>query len=255
MNYFTSGIHGNIEVYKDLKKLVSDRDDHLWILGDIFDGNEDHPEYCIDIFNDICRSGNISLVLGDHEYFHTLRIMLRGDEQGRDENYKDLLLSADIPGEALIDYIDSLPEDETIDIAKRLSDAEVTNMVKIGEKLFYLCHGAPSIRVNAENGIMNWQYSVVSSSLDFDMDYAIEMSSDPHVNMYQQKFTNLDFRKTILITGHTSVEEMEDEAVRQMDGVYFENKKFCLNQGYPQPNPKEWTVLGIDAAGFITLKV
>lgn len=251
MNYFTSGIHGNIEVYKELRKLAADKDNHIWILGDIFDGNEDKPEACIEILNDIFMSDNITLLLGDHEYYHALRIMSREDPD-RAENWADLLQSMDVNGQALMDYIDSLPEDDINDIANKLYKTEVTEMVRIGEKLFYLCHGAPAIRTGSDGGNMNWQFNVVGSSIDPNIDYSLEMSSDIRIDHFQKTLSSIDFRKTIIISGHTSIEEMEEEDMRKLDGIYFENKKFCLNQGYPQPDIKDWYILGVDAGGFFT---
>ena len=251
MNYFTSGIHGNIEVYRELKKLAADKDNHVWILGDIFDGNDERPEACIEILNDISRSSNITLLLGDHEYYHALRIMSREDPD-RAENWTDLLQSMDVNGQPLMDYIDSLPEEDVDDIARVLCETEVTEMVRIGDRLFYLCHGSPAIRTGSEGGNMNWQFNVVGSTIDPSLDYTLEMSSDLRIEYFQKNLSSIDFRKTIVITGHTSIEEMEDEDMRKMDGVYFENKKFCLNQGYPQPDPSEWYVLCVDAGGFFT---
>ncbi len=252
MNYFTSGIYGNLELYQDLKKLVTDKDNHLWILGDIFDGNEEHPEHCIEILKDISRSDNITLLLGDHEYYHALRIMSQ-EYPDSTENWTDLLCSMDISGKALVDHIDSLPEEDVNEISRTLCGIEVSEMIGIGDKLFYLCHGAPAIRTVTDGGNMNWQFNVVSSSLDPDMDYSIEMSSDYRIALFQKRLTHIDFRKTIVITGHTSLEEMEEENMKQMDGIYFENKKFCLNQGYPAGD--NWKVLGIDAAGFLCIPI
>lgn len=253
VNYFTSGIHGDLNLYKELKKLIKDREDNLWILGDIFDGNDDHPEYSIDILNDISRGDNIHLILGDHEYYHALRIMNR-DVPEISENWATLLMTEDVDGSALMDYIDSLPEDDAEDIARKLCMANVSEMIRIGEKTFYLCHGAPSIRTGNEGGNMDWQFNVVNSSLDISMDYLIEMSSDYRINIFYNNLSEIDFRKTILITGHTSIDDMEEDDMRKLDGVYYENKKFCLNQGYPT-DINDWNVLGIDAAGFITQKI
>ncbi len=253
MNYFTSCIYGNIELYKELKNLLKDKEDHLWILGDILDGNGDHPDYCIDILNDISRSNNIHLTLGDHEYYHALRIMNK-DNPDIAENWENLLYSTDISGEPLINHINSLPEDDADDVARKLCAYNVSEMIKIGDKTFYLCHGAPSIRTGNEGGNMDWQFNVVNSNIDSYMDYSIEMSSDYRVALFHKHLEEIDFRKTILITGHTSIEDMEDENMRKMDGIYYENKKFCVNQGYPA-DMDNWNVLGIDAAGFLTIKL
>ena len=86
MNYFTSGIHGDLNLYKELKKMAaSDPDNHLWIVGDILDGNTSHPEYGMEILKDIYRTPNVSLILGDHEYAHApcLRTILPEQRSGK----------------------------------------------------------------------------------------------------------------------------------------------------------------------------
>ena len=57
MNYFTAGLYGDYPAYKKIKSLLGP-DDKLWILGDILDGNDEHPEDCLRILDDIQKLSN-----------------------------------------------------------------------------------------------------------------------------------------------------------------------------------------------------
>ena len=53
MYYFMSDIHGNARAYFALKaKIDFNSNDKLYILGNIFDGNSEHPEHCLAILDD-----------------------------------------------------------------------------------------------------------------------------------------------------------------------------------------------------------
>ena len=260
MNYFTSGIHGDLALYKKIKNML-DSDDHLWILGDILDGNSSHPEHCIEILDDIWRSKNVTLILGDHEYFHAMRILSLEEDDG-DDIWSDFLLSDEVSGKALIEYIDTLPEDDVASIVQKLCKLEVSEILKIGDKFFYLCHGAPAIRTLTDGGNISWQYKVVSNYLDFTTDYSIEMGSDLNINVFTDRYKSVDFKKSIIITGHTPTEDMEEDDIQKMDGIYYEHKKFCLNQNHTADDTEdaggiipEWHLLGVDTAGFLTTTI
>ena len=260
MNYFTAGIYGDLKLYKRLKELVRDEDDKLWIVGDIFDGSSNNPEDCIEILMDITCSHNIFLILGDHEYYHVMRILAKdkGDEKS-EERWKNMLLYNEISGKPLMEYIDSLPEDDIKEIVQMLCQSEVSIMINIGNHLFYICHGAPSIR-KGEAGIMIWQYEVASRDIDMSNDYIPEMGSDPKIDTYSSMFGSLDFRKVILITGHTGPEIFEDEGVLKFeDAFYYERRKFCLSTEHTADDEDgdtvPWSVLAIDAAGYFVQKI
>ena len=120
MNYFTSGIYGNKELYYQIKKILTKPSDHLWILGDVLDGNDEKPWECLEILEDIEKSNNVHLRLGDHEYFHTMRILSMDNEENT-ELWVDYLKNADISGKALLEYMNTLSEDDLLDYAYFLS--------------------------------------------------------------------------------------------------------------------------------------
>ena len=60
MNYFVSCIYGDYDKYFQIKKKINLKSkDKLWILGDVLDGNDEDPESCIEILNDIIENENI----------------------------------------------------------------------------------------------------------------------------------------------------------------------------------------------------
>ena len=262
MNYFTSGIHGDLNLYKELKKMAaSDPDNHLWIVGDILDGNTSHPEYGMEILKDIYRTPNVSLILGDHEYAHAMRVFsLSSDNPSRAEEWEDFLLSSmEVSGKPFMDFLDGLSESDLEDFARMLMETEATEMIRIGKRLVYMCHGAPALRSFSKGGSMEWQFNVINDRIYTDFDYTVAIGSDSRIGVYTKKLGGeLDLKKAIIVTGQTSIETLEEDGVPKMDGLYYDNRKFCLNQGRTADDTEngdvteKWTVLGIDSAGFIT---
>lgn len=59
-----SDIHGCLEDFKEMLSIIEfDRDDHLYVLGDVFD----RGDYPIEVLNCIRRNKNMTLIKGNHE--------------------------------------------------------------------------------------------------------------------------------------------------------------------------------------------
>ena len=252
MNYFTSGIYGNKDLYFELKKIMIRPSDTLWILGDVLDGNKDKPWECLEILEDIERSPNVRLVLGDHEYFHTMRILSSDNEESASA-WEDSLSCLDISGLPLLEHMkNNMSEDEVFNYAHFMSQCEVSEMIKIGDRFFYLCHGSPTLRAKTAGGDMAWQYGVVTNACDFKASYNAEITSDNRIREFEKRYNGIDFSKCFVITGHDLICDLENRGINTTDGLVYKNKKFCINQGYTADNPNDgpYRVLGIDAAGF-----
>ena len=256
MNYFTSGIYGNKALYERIKKILTRPSDTLWILGDIFDGNDEKPWECLEILEDIENSPNIHLILGDHEYFHAMRI-LSMDNPESTEAWIDQLNDLEISAKPLLDYMETLSEDDLLNYAFFLSKCEVSEMIKIGDNYFYLCHGAPSIRLKSPGGDMAWQYDVVTNSCNIQTMYQTEITNDIRISEYEKQFQGIDLSRCHLIVGHDTIQDFIKKGEITIHGLIHKNKKFYINPGFTteQQNSESWKILGIDAAGFFIQEI
>lgn len=259
MNYFTAGLYGDYQSYKKIKSLLGP-EDKLWIVGDVLDGNDEHPEECLRILDDIKKSENITLVLGDHEYFHAMRLFA---EMGDDEDdeveeegvWMEELGNFEYPGTALASYMkESLSNREKQEYLDFLSSLDVSDVVVIDGRVFYVCHGSPCLMEEQES---QWQYNVVTSEVDFFKYYGDDMVSDirmPYfVRYYGIKRSELE--NAIVVTGHAFTSNLENNGEDVEDGIVFNNRIMCINSGASANYGGTHIVVGIDAAGWQTLEI
>lgn len=258
MNYFTAGIYGDYNAYMKIKSLIG-KEDKLWILGDVMDGNEEHPEMCIRILKDIMNSDNISLILGDHEYFHAMRLFSELEKDEEDEEEEDIwtneIYNCEYPGGALVEYIKtSLSQNEKEEIVNYLSSLDVSDVCLINGRLFYLCHGAPSMMEERES---QWQYKVVTGNIDFYQSYGRCMASDIRFPYFSKihGIRRSQMENAIVISGQDFIPQLANDGEEVEDGVVFNNRIMCINSGASADNGEHHIVLGIDAAGWQTFEV
>jgi len=259
MNYFTSGLYGNKELYFHIKNDLLRKNDRLWILGDLLDGNDERPWECLEILKDVIQSPNIHLVLGDHEYCHTMRILSMDNEEASD-NWEKCLHEMDVSGSSLLNYMkNEVDEEELFGYADFMSRCEVSEMIKIGDSFFYLCHGAPTFHTNVPGGDMSWQYGIVTGEIDLREVYAPSIASDLRFREFEKRFGQIDLGRCFVVTGHTSVPTLISKypGISTIDGIVYSKKKFCIWNGATadEPTDSKWVLLGIDAAGFFPQKV
>lgn len=282
MNYFTAGIYGDYKAYQNIKGLLRKPEDKLWILGDCLDGNSEHPEDCLKILEDIRESmsnssrPNISLILGDHEYFHAMRLFMEleqsydskegefvseaeDDSSEFDEETGDVWSSEieqfEFSGGPLLEYMSSvLSLDEKMRYARFLSSLDVSEVVSIEGRLFYLCHGAPSTVGDNET---QWQYNVVTGKVDFMRSYGRAMASDIRMPYFMKTLgiRRADVENAVLVTGHDFTAALEMDGETKEDGIISSNRIMAINAGASADNGEPHIVVGIDAAGWQTFEV
>ena len=262
MNYFTSGLHGNADAYFELKRLINFKNnDELYILGDVLDGNSKNPQACLDILEDIIVHDNIHLILGNHEYAHALYHASQSDEEK--EEVEKMLVDTPFPGEPLVRHmLNTLSDKELKRYVSFLISCNISHIVKIGSRYFYLCHGAP-VPCKADD-FYTWQRQVVLSPIALNKNYFMAIKSDPDVPLPD----GMNPDNTITVCGHTQTANLfeassylkakyyaPEEAPYQK--IVYENKKMVLNCGcsqdvYPSSLKPALACVGIDAAGFFT---
>lgn len=256
MNYFTAGLYGDYQAYKKITSLLGP-DDKLWILGDVLDGNSEHPEDCLKILDDIQFKENITLVLGDHEYFHAMRMF--AEVESEDEEEESVWLSEiegfEYPGDALVHYMkEFLTKDEIMNYANFLASLDVSDITMINNRIFYLCHGAPSRMEDKET---RWQCNVVTGNIDFFKSYNMEMESDIRINYFAKNYNiqRSQMRDAIVIAGHNFTPNLENDGEEIEDGIVFSNRIMCINSGASADNKGVHIVVGIDNAGWQTIEI
>ena len=240
MNYFVGSLYGNYEGYLTIKeKLKLKKNDTLWIMGDVFDGNDANPEHCVQIVQDIAESPNINLILGDHEYGHIMRYVMLTKKDGY-EAWKNYLLSMDISGEALVWFfenaMDPIEQDEVFNYL--IAQCEVTRLIQIGGNYFYLVHGFPCMYET----LTEWQVAVTSSNIQ-PGNYLKPILTDESLNEQEkQMLGKLKKNNTFVICSHQNIHEFTTSG-----NIYHKNGIFLLGEDIPN---EQVPVLGIDAAGY-----
>lgn len=255
MNYFTSCLYGDIEKYKNIRKDLALRPcDHLWILGDILDGNDENPEACIEIMDDIIKNSSvITLILGDHEYARCMEYSARGSAEFA-EHWRGFSDSLDVPGEAFSALFESLGKEEREEYYSFLVNCELTDVVQIGGRHFYLVHGRPAVFSRMK--VDAWQYEVCTELPDFRTDPWNCIRTDEAVIPYLKgkdpahpDRNPISHGSTITVSGQMPASMAAEIAGVEYDGrgVLLYNRTLAIGRTYTdEPVP----VVGIDAAGF-----
>ena len=264
MHFFVSGLHGAASEYFLLKeKLELKKNDTLYILGDVLDGNNAYPEACLDILRDIMVNDNIHLLIGDHEYWHALCYLAKGTEDL--PVFQACLKSfPDYTGTPLMKYMNShLSAREYARYMRYLTEeCEVSDCIEIGDRTFYLVHSSPAVCMDKQE----WQQLVCETPLLLEKNYTREILSDPNLRKFLEKDGNLHPERAIIISGGMEVKEYADAIQSDVEGMYRKKKqriivkgdKMLINCGCAANSlgqirdgwVSDLACVGIDAAGF-----
>lgn len=122
-----------------LQRIRFSADDILYIIGDVIDRGQDG----IGLLQEIMRTPNIRMLLGNHEYMMlqyygteaTAVEVLRWGRNGNTPTVSAFESLSKIQQKEILDYLESLCTHE---------------MSTVGEKKFYLVHGFPGEKVHDE---------------------------------------------------------------------------------------------------------
>lgn len=251
MNYFVSCIYGDYDKYQKIKAdLHMKEKDHLWILGDVLDGNDEDPGACLDILNDIMRSQNITLILGDHEYARCMEFNA-SDNVEIANSWREYSNSFDVSGAVFNDFVATsfTPEDRATYFGSFLvGSCELSAVIPIGSKYIYAVHGKPT--TYASSILPEWQLATCSENPDFKKDVWKSIKTDEFAIPYIRKAKNVMAKEnTFAIVGQMSASKaFEITGSRDNgSGIYFGNNIIAIGRTYTdEPIP----VVGMDAAGF-----
>lgn len=252
MNYFTSCLYGDFDKYSRIKESLHLKDtDRLWILGDILDGNDEDPEAAMEIMGDIMDSANVSLILGDHEYARCMEYSLSQNTEYA-QSWREFSETFEVSGTVFNEFIrNNLTNDarETY-IAGFLINCELSAVVSIGRRYFYLVHGKPVI-FRRDFSVPAWQMDVCTKTPDFKENLWRGIKTDEMSAPFLGNVKNpMTPENTIVISGQLSPADAAKCCHTVYDGklgIFFSNNILAIGRNYPdEPLP----VTGIDAAGF-----
>lgn len=251
MNYFVSCIYADID---KLQKIVEDlelkENDTLWILGDLLDGDSEHPDNNVKILDYVMYNKNIKVILGDHEYFQNMRYLSMDNEDAYNA-WVTYLSNMDISGKPFVDYIESEmnKDDQDSYFGSYLLSLELSEIVQIGDRYFYLVHCAPCPFPRSETLLTEWQMNVCTNDPKLDTPFWNVIRTDPIVYPFSKNQKPISQQNCFVISGQYP----PDEAAKSVgmasnnSGIFYYNKTLCIGRRTPDdPLP----VLGIDAAGF-----
>ncbi len=133
MIYLLSDIHGRKDkYYRLLEKINLQKEDKLFILGDVIDRGPDG----ISLLQEIMENPQITLMLGNHEY------MMR-EALEHPKNLMDLRRWYNNGGKVTHDAYNALPEDEKEVILSFINELPVNMTITLNHHQYLLVHGAP----------------------------------------------------------------------------------------------------------------
>lgn len=248
MHYFLTDIHGASKAYFDIKeRMPIKNNDELYILGDIFDGNTDNPKACIDILGDVMAHNNYHLILGDHEYIHIMYEISKEKEE-INKVWNSIIKDPDFHGMSLHKYIyNNLSEKERNYYFSFLMQCDLSDCIKIGDRIFYLVHGSPC-PCNNEN-IIEWQSSVCMTPINLATNYQYNIIKDP-CGIYPKDGKK---EKTYIMCGHIPVQEYQED--KKKAEIIISNHKILLDCGcsaddFNMQQDVNLACMAIDAAGY-----
>ena len=140
--FVVSDLHGSLKAYEYAKGIA--KNSPLYILGDIFDGNNSRPEECLEILEKIKNDNNVFLLLGNHEYAHIAywNNVFNGDEEAANA-WEGYLCDPICQGGPLLSLLKKKSEEDVASIVKYLSFCPAIHSVQMGQMHFVMVHGSP----------------------------------------------------------------------------------------------------------------
>ena len=204
MIYVMSDLHGCYDKYKEmLKKINLNKNDTLYILGDVVDRGNGGIKIIIDMMN----RKNVVPLLGNHDYvaFSVLKHLNKKTkpdwwDEIRADWFKD---GGNITEKAFME----LDENEQKTVLDFITNFDIYDTVKVGENEFLLSHAGID---NYENGKALDEYELydfITGRMDYD-------------KVYSEDF--------YLVSGHTPTELIDENYAGK---IYRQNNHIAVDCG------------------------
>ena len=147
MVYVMGSVFGNAKAYFSMKaKINLQESDQLYVLGNIFDGNDEHPEQCLIILEDIMKNDNITLIVGNHEYWHLLYAYLpsynKKEQNAIKSNIQDILPKT----EPLNNFLDTLSLNRRKHYFDYMWSCQPHKIIRIKDQYYFLSSAYPPVK-------------------------------------------------------------------------------------------------------------
>lgn len=237
--YVISDIHGAYDAYQKLKEKAGydKAHDQLYIIGDVLDGNNRHPEDALRILDEVMTDDSITLLLGNHELVHLeyYKNLCTGRRKAADM-WRDYLCDPLCGGQSLLEYLSGHPKEQAT-YMNYLSKCPIMQLVADHGKLYYLVHGAPipyRSDLSDHDALWNWIFASVEQTPDFKENLILCLLHHPALNM-DETVTKEDLRGIVpenlyCIVGHTPTKYIhppKDKSQR----MYYKNHIYDIDCG------------------------
>jgi len=212
MIYVMSDLHGCYDKYKQmLEKIKLNKDDLLYILGDVVDRGDDG----IKILLDMMHRSNVVPLLGNHEYM-AYSVLKKFNVEITDSNYNKHLDSEAIEmyenwmfngGITTSQQFAKCSKEQRDSIIEYLSEFELFEELNVNGKEFILVHG----------GLAN--FSPEKDLYDYDIHELIWGRCDYAREYFPDKY---------LVTGHTPTGNIDKEYKGK---IYMANNHIAIDCG------------------------
>ena len=147
MIYVMGSVHGNAKAYFSMKaKINLQKEDHLYVLGNIFDGNDEHPEQCLIILEDIMQSDNVTLIVGEHEYWHAMYNYRTSLSQKEQNEINNKMQDMSPKTEPLNSFLSTLSQNKRLYYFDYIESCQPHKIICIKNKYYFLSSAYPPIK-------------------------------------------------------------------------------------------------------------
>lgn len=144
MIYIMGSVHGNAKTYFSMKaKINLQKEDHLYVLGNIFDGNDEHPEQCLIILEDIMKNDNITLIVGEHEYWYLLCNYKSVANQKEQEIINSKMQNMLPKTGPLYNFLSTLSQDRQLSYFDYIGSCQQHKIIRIKNQYYFLSSAYP----------------------------------------------------------------------------------------------------------------
>lgn len=212
MQYVIADIHGCYEEYMELihKIKLSEKKDHLYILGDTLDRGPEPMKVLLDLMN----RHNVTYIIGNHDYLFLyfiskLGLNLSKTESMSEDDISDFQAYLEDGGFSSIEAFMKLSEEEKQAVCDFLKEGNVYDDVIVGNKRYVLVHA----------GISGFHEDKALEEYDF-LDFICDRTD------YSRRYYRDG--NTYVITGHTPTMYINADS---SSNVYIGNGHIAIDCG------------------------
>lgn len=146
MVYVMGSVYGNAKAYFSMKtKINLQESDQLYVLGNIFDGNDEHPEQCLIILEDIIKNDNVTLIVGEHEYWHLLYACLPCYNKKEQNTIKSKIQDMLPKTKPLKNFIDTLSLNRREYYFNYILSCQPHKIIRVKDQYYFLSSAYPPV--------------------------------------------------------------------------------------------------------------